>query len=277
MIASAAYAAAFASSASFGLATVLEQVGTKRVKVIDSANPLNFIPLLKQVPYLAGLALDGVGFAAFLLAAHALPLFFVQAVGTASIAVTALAARYILKVRLTLNEYRLMAILILGLGILAYSAAPELATPVSNGFRGGTALVCLIVAAACLASSKQFKERPLFGAFLSGLCFSGLAVASRILPFNVHSWGLSGLALAFALALSGMAGMMLFSMALQAGSATRVYAVNFVTETLVPTVIGLWFLGDLPRNHMWLVMILGLVVTVLSTTALALAKDYSHA
>ena len=276
MIAPVAYSAAFLSSVCFGLASVLEQIGTKRVKTLDSINPADFLPLLKQTPYTAGLALDGIGFITFLVAVHALPLFFVQAVGTASIAVTALASRYTMKVRLTFKEYRLMAILLGGLVLLSYVAAPETAAPVSIGFRYGLIGAAAIMIMVSLAVSRRAKQRPHFIAMLSGLSFSGVAVASRILPANLHLLTQSANPLVIAaLVIYGGLGLLLFSMAIQNGEVTHVYAITFVTETVIPATIGIWFLGDSPRDGLWLVMLVGLIVTVASTSALALSKDYS--
>ncbi len=86
---------------------------------------------------------------------QALPLFFVQAVDTASIAVTALASRYIMDVRLKVIEYKLIAILLVGLAILAYSATPETAIPVSNSFRYSLLYVAIILAAGALQISTE--------------------------------------------------------------------------------------------------------------------------
>ncbi len=273
MSASFAYSATFLSAVCFGLASVLEQLATRRTKTLNSINPLNYIPLLKQPAYLAGLLLDGLGFIMFLVAVRALPLFFVQAAETASIAVTALAGRFILHTRLISKEYKLMAGLIVGLSLLAYSAAPQTNVAVSNNFRYSVLYVALGLSMICLALSKKINRLPLLTGFLAGLCFSGLAITSRILPVSLNPHVLLTSPLSYALVIYGVLGMLLFSMALQAGSVTHVYATNFVTETIIPTIIGISFLGDAPRHGLWLVMLAGLTISVISTSALALAKS----
>lgn len=130
-----AYLATFVSSVCFGLGSVLEQVGTRRVSQLESRNLASFLPLFRQLPYVAGLALDGLGFAAFIVAAHALPLFFVQAMDTGSVLTTAIASRYILGVRVRRKEYQLMAALVAGLLLLAYATPTETAGAVSDVFR----------------------------------------------------------------------------------------------------------------------------------------------
>ena len=78
--------AAVAAAVCYGVASVLQAVGARRV---SAGNPLR---ALTQPPYLAGLALDGLGFAAQVLALRSLPVFAVQAALAASLAVTAVAA-----------------------------------------------------------------------------------------------------------------------------------------------------------------------------------------
>lgn len=272
----AAYTAAFISSISFGLATVFEQVGAKRVHDLDTMSPRSFAALLRQMPYFAGLMLDGLGFLAFLVAVRVLPLFLVQAVGTASIAVTALGARTMLGVRLTSKEYRLMAVLIIGLGMLSYAAAPEGAAPIHDSMKLGLELAVMGVVALVVLSRKLISRYPVAAACMSGLCFSGVAIIGRVLPVGHDVVALLVNPLSFALVLYGVLGLALFSIALQNGSVTRSYAVTFVTETMIPTILGIWLLGDSARMGMWPLMIGGMAITVVSATALALAKDYAH-
>ncbi len=277
MITTVAYVAAALSSACFGLASVLEQVGTKNIQTINSLNPMQYIRLLKQWMYMSGLALDGIGFLLFLVAVRSLPLFFVQAVGTASIAVTALAARYISRVHLGRREYTPMFILLIGLVCLAAVAAPETATQVSQTF--GYTLLGLAGAAAVISAilARFGSKHPMFIAVLSGVGFSGVAISSRVAPLQGSWQHILVNPISIALAIFGTLGMLLFSMSLQKGSATVAYAVTFVTETIIPTIVGVWLLGDTPAHHLWALLVAGMGITIASTAALALSKDYTHA
>lgn len=270
-----AYAAAFLCSASFGLASVLEQIGTRRVKKIGSLKATGLLSLFRQFPYLAGLGLDGVGFVLFVVAAHALPLFFVQTVDTASILITAIAARYILKVHLVAKEYKLIALLVVGLLLLAYVSAPETATRVSPSFRYGLLAAVIPIAVLSLMGNRRRAGQPMLLAFLSGLNFSGLALISRIIP-DTPRLSLLLDPLLYALAIYGLLGMLFFTMAIQAGSVTKVYTTTFVAETVIPALLGIVFLGDAPRKGMWVTMVVGFAITVASSIALASSKDYTH-
>lgn len=277
MTSSLAYISAFLSSVCFGLSSVLQHIGAKRLKSLESLNPLHFIPLLKQIPYATGLFLDGLGFVFFLVAVHRLPLFFVQAVDTSSIAVIAIASRYLRSVRLTPRVYRLMAAMIVGLCLLTVSAAPGTATPASNNFKLGLLSIAVLLVVGCVMRIKRINQQPLFTAFLSGLCFSGVAIAGRLLPNNSDFLGLLASPLLLALLIYGLLGIMLFSIALRHhDSVTHIYAVTFVTETLISASIGLLILGDAPRKGLWVVMLVGMVITLMSTTVIALTKNYQR-
>ena len=81
-----------------------------------------------------------------------------------------------------------------------------------------------------------------------------------------------------ALAIFGLLGMMLFSVALQKGSVTQTYAITFLIETLLPTIIGILLLGDQPRAGLWPVMIAGISMALAGIVAIASSKEYvSHA
>src|SRR3954469_23577154 len=83
-----ALVAALGCAVCYGTGSVLEQVGARRERTATSIDPRLLLRLAGQAPYVAGLALDGVGWALSLLALRTLPLFLVQSAVAASIAVT---------------------------------------------------------------------------------------------------------------------------------------------------------------------------------------------
>lgn len=277
MVVSVEYVAAVLSSVCFGSASVLEQVGTKEVDNLTGINPVQYVKLLFKWQYVSGLVLDGLGFIFFLVAVRSLPLFFVQAVDTASIAVTAVAAHFITHVTLGFKEYRAMLGMLLGLAGLAFVATPETGEHADAIFRYSllAAAGFAVVAAALLA--RLGNKKPTFLALLSGLSFCGVAVAGRVAPNTGSVWHIIVNPVTIALAVFGVLGMLLFSMALQKGSATITYAITFVTETIIPATIGVVFLGDKPRDGLWVILAASLAITVISTVFLAQSKDYTHA
>ncbi|MEI6453237.1 MAG: hypothetical protein WCO31_01445, partial [Actinomycetes bacterium] len=81
-----AYLAALATALCYGLGSVLQSIGAKRVQSSSGMSVGSLSRIFRQGPYLLGLALDGFGWLASLLALLRLPLFVVQAVVAGSIA-----------------------------------------------------------------------------------------------------------------------------------------------------------------------------------------------
>jgi len=74
----------------YGVASVLQSVAAKRAAEVVGLTGLALI--IKQVPYLIGLAADGLGFLGNVLALQRLPLFLVQSIVAGSVGVTAVIA-----------------------------------------------------------------------------------------------------------------------------------------------------------------------------------------
>lgn len=260
-----AYASAIISSVSFGLASVAEQKAAFEVGSLAGLNLKNFLSLSRRPYYLAGLGLDAIGYGAFVLAVRLLPLYFVQAVGTASILVTALAARIFLRSLLSKRAYIYIGLILFGLVLLAYATGPEVVIAVSPLARHMLLLAATMIAITAAITSKLAASRPRLMSMLSGLSFSAVAVLTHILQIP-HNW----LTLAYnpiilLIIANGILGIMLFSIALQHSSATIVYSVNFVVETIIPTVIGITLLGDTPLHHRWSLLGSGLLIVLLGT------------
>src|ERR671933_283751 len=92
--------AALASSVCYGVATVLQAVSARPAPRTVEVDPRLLRRLSRQLPFVAGLALDVVGFGLQFLALRVLPVFLVQAAMSANLAVTALVAVPVLQVRL---------------------------------------------------------------------------------------------------------------------------------------------------------------------------------
>ena len=73
--------------------------------------------------------------------------------------------------------------------------------------------------------------------------------------------------------MNGVAGAVVFAMALQNGSATTVTAVMFTTNTVLPSLIGLLVLGDTVRSGFAAVAVIGFVLAVGGAIAVAHYAD----
>ncbi len=155
MTPSLALAAAVACAICYGVGSVLEQVGARRGAAATSIDPRLFLRLGRELPYVAGLGLDALGWALSLLALRTLPLFLVQSAVASSIAVTALMAWLILHIRLVWRQGVAIAVIVFGLVLLAVAAAPDSAAPVGAVFRAAMVfgVIALAIAGGWLARS----------------------------------------------------------------------------------------------------------------------------
>src|SRR4051794_20939591 len=138
-------AGAFAAAIAYGAATVLQAVGAR--STVRSAGPdaRLLLRLLRSLPYVVGLGLDGIGFALSLAALRTQPLFIVQAIVSSSLAVTALLAVLTLHARLELLEWFALGMVTAGLTMLALSARDEPGSTVSFAGRLGLFIGVVVV------------------------------------------------------------------------------------------------------------------------------------
>ena len=95
---------ALVANLSYGFGTVLQATGARRASTAQHLDVMLFARLSRQLPYLAGLALDAVGFVASIVALRTLPLFVVQAAIAGSIGVTALTSVFVFGFRLRRSD-----------------------------------------------------------------------------------------------------------------------------------------------------------------------------
>lgn len=254
----------------YGVATVCQAVAAGRATAAAGLDPRLLGRLLRQTPYLAGLLLDLLGFAASALALRTLPLFLVQAAVAASVGVTALVAVRVLGVRLGRAERRALVVVGGGLLLLAASARAEAAAPVGRG-TGWVLLagVAVVLAAGLWLSRLAGRGAAAGVAAAAGLAFGGAGIAARVIVLPDPWWRLAADPTAWALAGYGALGVLLFATALQRGSAISTAAVTFAVETVVPAAVGLALLGDRARPGFGPVAAVGFGATVLGAMFLA--------
>jgi hypothetical protein len=260
---------ALAASVCFGVATVLQAIAARRTHAAQGIDPRLLIRLAGQLPYVVGFLLDLVGFAAELAALRSLPLFVVQAMIAANLAVTAVVAARVMKIRLAGREWMAVAAVCVGLAMLGLSAGHESAAQVGAPIRwallGG---VVVLFAVGMSAGRLKGQARAAVLGLVAGLGFGGVAIGARALT------SLSPLELlrdpaTYAIGLGGTAALLFYSTALQRGSVTTTTAAVVVAETVVPAAIGIWLLGDQTRHGYIPVALAGFVLAVAGALALA--------
>jgi len=265
---------ALACAVAYGVATVLQAVGSRRLAAAEGLD-LRFVArLVRSVPYLLGLALDGAGFLTSIVALRSLPLFLVQSAIASSVGVTALVAWRWLGTPLHSREAVALAGLGAGLVMLAVAAEPGSAHPLP-AWAQWAALFAVLPMAALAAASSRWPANRAAGvlAALAGLGFGGVGVAARAISVSPPWWHSLASPLAWALAAHGVLGVYCFAAALQRGSAVVVSGVTFGVETVVPALIGLAFLGDAVRPGFGAVAAAGMILTLLAAVALSRATD----
>jgi drug/metabolite transporter (DMT)-like permease len=262
----------------YGVASAMQAVavraasrppGTQGGGAFAAVDPGLVVRMLHQWRFLVSLGLDILGFIAQLIALHRLPLFAVQAMIAANLAVTAVCATWLMGAVLGWREWLAVGGVVVGVGLLGTSAGAEGAATVGNTFK-----LALIVAVAgigmiglAVARLPGPARTPLLGA-TAGLGYGVLAVAARVLT------GYSPAALvrdpaAYALAAAGIVSFLFYASALEGGSVTVAVAAVVLVETVPPAAVGILLLGDKTRPGLAGLAIAGFILAVISAVQLA--------
>lgn len=264
---------ALGCSVCYGAASVLQAVAARSVEAggtsgVDAALLWRAI---RQWRYVAGIALDGLGFVLQVLALRLVPIYVVAAALAASIAVTALVSVWVLSARLSRAEWAAVGVVCLSLAALAAAAGP-------GHFRHGPAglgwaligVVAALFPGGAAAGWLRDRERALALGLAAGTGFGvveiGVRLVDEIDPTKAAFYANPAL---YAAAGGGLAGFLLFTSALQRGSVTTTVAAMVVGETIAPALVGVVWLGDTARPGWGWLVIVGFVVAVAATLLLA--------
>jgi hypothetical protein len=254
----------------YGYATIYEQVAVRRQKSIGSLHPSHLVRLAKQGSYIFGIVLDILGWVLFLLAARRLPLFLALSFVAASLVVSAVLARKYLGTKENSRERFAIIGMMVGLIILGAVAQPSSGHSMNQAFKIGleSAPVLLGILGLALLRTPQ-RTYSTFGlAALSGLAFGGTGLVARVIHIGhltPHFILLSG-----ALVLYGALGALFMAAALQRDTVNRVNGSLYASELVIPSVIGMIFLGDRARHGLWPVLVLGFICVIASVMVIAL-------
>jgi drug/metabolite transporter (DMT)-like permease len=270
-------AAAVVAAICYGVAAVMHAMavrassrrsepGARDLGVVD---PGLIIRMLRQWPFVASLAIDLFGFVCQLIALRRLPLFEVQVIIAANLAVTAVLASWLMRTVLAAREWFAVAAVVAGVGLLGLSAGSEGPATVGDDFHVAliAALIAITLAGMAAARLPRAARTPVLGA-IAGLGYGVLAVCARILPgFGPHELVRSPAT--YTLAAAGVISFMLYASALESGSVTVATASVILFETIPPAVVGVLLLGDTTRRGMAGLAAAGFVVALVSAVALA--------
>ncbi|MFB0616795.1 hypothetical protein [Streptomyces sp. AGS-58] len=261
---------ALGAAVCFGTATVLQAVAARAaVADGDGGDAALLLRALRQWRYLAGLALDGLGFLLQIAALRSLPIYAVGAALAASLAVTAVVAARLLRVRLSGVEWAAVGVVCAGLALLGLASGAEGEREGPDWLRYAmvAAAVCVLLLGAA-GGRLSGRARALLLGLGAGFGFGVVEVAVRLID-SLHPADLLTNPATYALLLGGGAAFLLLTSALQRGSVTTATAGIVIGETLGPAAVGVVWLGDRTREGLGWLAALGFAVAVAGALLLA--------
>ncbi|MGW7204133.1 DMT family transporter [Streptomyces sp. NPDC054837] len=260
---------ALGAAVCFGTATVLQAVAARAAGSGGGGEAALLLRAVRQWRYLAGLGLDGVGFLLQIAALRSVPIYAVGAALASSLAVTAVVAARLLRVRLSRAEWGAVGVVCAGLAMLGVASGTE------GDLDGPDALKYVMLAVAvgvlllglCGGRLPERGRASLLG-LGAGFGFGVVEVAVRLIDSLAPSELLVNPA-AYALLLGGGAAFLCLTSALQRGSVTAATAAMVIGETVWPALVGVVWLGDRTREGLGWLAVLGFLVAVVGALGLA--------
>jgi drug/metabolite transporter (DMT)-like permease len=259
---------ALGAAVCFGTATVLQAVAARQAGTGGGEAAL-LLRALRQWRYIAGLALDGLGFLFQIAALRSLPIYAVGAALASSLAVTAVVAARLLRVRLSGTEWGAVAVVCAGLAMLGLASGPEGGQGGSEALRYAMLAVAAGMLLLALAGGRlSGPARSLLLGLGAGFGFGVVEVSVRLIGSLAPRVLLTNPA-TYALLIGGGAAFVLLTSALQRGSVTTATAGMVIGETIGPAAVGVVWLGDRTREGLTWLAVLGFAVAVAGALALA--------
>jgi drug/metabolite transporter (DMT)-like permease len=268
----------------YGIATIIQAVAVRTAShrpegsgTATGIDPGLLVRMVAQWRFAASIGLDLLGFAAQLVALRRLPLFAVQAMVAANLAVVAVVGSLMIGIALTWREWLAVIGVIAGVGLLGTSAGAEGATAAGTGFKVALiAAVAILALAGFAAAQLGGPARTLLLGTVSGLGYGLLGIAARVLT------GFAPLDLVkdpatYALVAAGVVSFAFYATALEGGNVTVATAAVVLAETLPPALVGVIFLGDTTRPGLAPVAVIGFLGAVVSALMLARFGEADHA
>ncbi|WP_406459231.1 hypothetical protein OG782_23230 [Streptomyces sp. NBC_00876] len=263
---------ALGSAVCFGTASVLQAVAARAASEPGAGagvDPALLLRALRQWRYVAGLALDGLGFVLQIIALRSLPIYAVGAALAASLAVTAVVAARLLQVRLSATEWTAVAVVCAGLGMLGLASGGEGHHSGSDALRWWMLAVAVaILLIGTVAGRLPERSRALVLGLGAGCGFGVVEVSVRLID-DVSPAALAVNPAMYALLVGGGSAFLLLTSALQRGSVTTATAGMVLGETIGPALVGVIWLGDRTREGLGWLAVTGFAVAVAGALALA--------
>jgi drug/metabolite transporter (DMT)-like permease len=276
--------AAVVAALCYGVASVMQAVAVREASTrsltgagTGGVDPSLVPRMLHQWRFVLSVLIDLCGFLAQLVALRKLPLFAVQAMVAANLAVIAVLATVVIGARLTLREWLAVTGVVAGVGLLGSSAGAEGASHAGAAFKIGLIAATAGVGLGGIVAARLLRDpaRTLVLGTVAGFGFGAVGVAARVLD------GFAPLTLlrdpaAYAVVAAGIVSFVFYATALEGGSVTVATSAVVLAETLPPAVVGVLFLGDTTRPGLTPVAAVGFALAVASAVLLARFGEADH-
>jgi drug/metabolite transporter (DMT)-like permease len=255
--------AAFLVTLCDGTAVVLEKITADKHARVNRLKFGFLVRLLNDWPYIVGLILEFFGWILTLFAVHYLPLFVAQPIFACAVVVSVFAEFFILHRTIKRPVAMAIGLIIVGLLVISITASSQKAYVINPTFKIAILLVPLALAVISAVVVKFNSKLANFGlGALSGIAFGGTSITGRMLRFYHPFWHLLISPTFWSLLGYGIIGLLTFTLALQRHRASIVFAANITLNNIFPILIGIFFLGDAPRNNNWLAVGLGIALVL---------------
>ena len=275
--------AAVIAALCYGTASVMQAVAVREASTRSQAqasaggvDPGLLPRMLSQWRFVGSVGIDLLGFIAQLVALRRLPLFAVQAMVAANLAVIAVLATFLIGATLSLREWLAVAGVVAGVGLLGSSAGAEGASSAGAAFKISLIAATALLGLAGLAAARlRDPARTLVLGTIAGFGFGAVGIAARVLN------GFAPLTLlrdpaAYAVVAAGIVSFVFYATALEGGSVTVATSAVVLAETLPPAVVGVLFLGDTTRPGLAPEAVVGFALAVVSAVMLARFGEAEH-
>ncbi|WP_051187562.1 hypothetical protein [Nocardia tenerifensis] len=277
--------AAFLACVGYGAGSVLQAYAARRSadaaaargaggQVTETGAPTvaSTVAAVLTVWFIVGSVLDVVGFAGNAVSARLIPLFLSQTIMSANLIITAVLGIFVLGIRLRLRDWLAICTVILALAVLGAAAGHEGGGSDDPVLHWGVLIALVALFAVSQLVVRRLGSRGAVAAGLAaGMLFGALAIAVRIVqgidPLNIPT--LLTDPAAWTIAIAGIGGFYLHTVALQLGSVNGATAALVVGETVIPGIIGVLLLGDTSRPGLAWLAILGFVLAIGGAVAVA--------
>ena len=263
--------AAVAASLIYGTGAVLQAIGTRRASAVPNGRR-GLAGLIRQPLYVAGVAIDLIGWGLTMFASQRLPLFAVQTIVASSLAVTVVLARFVFQTALRRIDLVAVVTTVASMVLIGLSADEHTATSLSKTV---TAAIVIGVPTLAVASRSLRGLSPYVSAILAGAAFAGSIMAARATNFDDGVFAVLGKPLTWAVVGYGLIGLLSYARALELGDVGGVTAAMWATEIVIATVVGKLVLGDDAKRGWRYVAFLGLLLALGSAFTLARSPSKS--